>query len=148
MTNESEPDSGFIDLNESEPNSGFFDLEDERNLDGPTPLSEFDDSSLLEFPRRKLSPTSFLFGFSQPIGWDGFFWVWLTLPLAPMSFVFSFLVVPIVFFASNPKKSLKNAVQQTYELLCLWSDWLLVWALISIIEVLVVLHWYPSLFNF
>ena len=134
--------------NESEPDSGFFDLEDERNLDGPTPLSEFDDSSLLEFPRRKLSPTSFLFGFSQPIGWGGFFMAWLTLPLAPMYFVFSFLAVPIVFFASNPKKTLRNAVQQTYELFWGLSDWLLVWALISAIEVLVVLHWYSSFFNF
>ena len=109
-----------------------FDLEVEGGSLGPSPLSDMPSSSLLVNPWRKLSPTSNLFSFPECLT------LWVTLPLAPALVVFFFfLAIVLPFLTKNGTVSYR---------LQIWSDWLLVYTLISAIEFLVIIHWFPWLF--
>ena len=110
----------------------FFDLEVEGTSLGPVPLSEMPSSSILVGGWHKLSPTSHLFSSRTCLI------AWATLPFAPAYGVLFFL------FALMLPLITKNGTVSYW--LWNWSDWLFVYALISVIEFLVIIHWFPWLF--
>jgi hypothetical protein len=109
-----------------------FDLEDELATAGLSPLSEMPSSSIYgSVPCWKLSPTSLLFSFPTCLI------VWVTLPLAPAYVVLLFCWA-LVMLLNKQFGSVSYALWK-------WSDWLFVYSLISAIEFLVIIHWFPWL---
>lgn len=110
-----------------------FDLEGEDASLGPSPLSDMPSSSMLGLGIcRPLSPTSLLFSFPTCLI------AWATLPFAP-AFVMQFFFLALVMLILMQFETVSY-------MLCRWSDLLFVYTLISAIEFLVIIHWFPWLF--